>query len=301
MRRFFSLLALCAFVMPTLVFAAQADVDVTITPGTPVFSPSEIYAGETIRIYANIMNVGKTDVAGEVGFYQGPNLLDTPRPFSLRANGASEDVWIDWVPVVGTYNILLKVETDRPDQNPTNNVYVTPMMAIIKRPPPPPPPAPVVTQKPQGLLPENPPRLVATTQKVGASQLPETKKQTLTSTAKEIAQKIIPSLTHVPPAPKESGKLPLSKPEDQKKIQSSPTAIAADESKALIVPVENGDARWGINGSAQALPDDPSSAFVKNEATKKEGDPARRIIALAVIMVAGCLGAGALFLKLSKT
>ncbi len=129
----------------------QYDYDIAASIGSISFVPSEIHADESIRMYGTIVNVGKKDISGYVAFYQGVILLDKPQPFSLKANGVPEEIWIDWTPTEGTYNIMMTlVQTSPQDQNPGNNVTMTRMLTVTKRPPPvvvaPPPPPP--TQPP---------------------------------------------------------------------------------------------------------------------------------------------------------
>ncbi|MBI4272928.1 hypothetical protein HY621_03695 [Candidatus Uhrbacteria bacterium] len=130
---------ICVSIFLPLVANAQTiqEYDVAATVGSITFVPSEIHAGEQTRIYGSIVNVGRKDISGYVGFYQGVILLGKPQPFSLKANGVPEEFWVDWVPTEGTYNVMMTViETEPADQNPGNNVSITRMLTITKRPPP---------------------------------------------------------------------------------------------------------------------------------------------------------------------
>ncbi|MDO8490153.1 MAG: hypothetical protein Q7S47_01930 [bacterium] len=125
---------------PFPVSAQQYSYDAVVRQGSITFSRSDLYAGEPVRVYGNIINLGIQDIAGTVTFYQGAIPLGNPLPFSLRAQSASEDFWVDWTPTEGTYNIMMGISSTNPeDQNPSNNTAVTSVMTITKRPSPPPP------------------------------------------------------------------------------------------------------------------------------------------------------------------
>jgi len=134
------LLAIFLFLSSVLPVNAQQkyDYDVAATVGSISFVPPQIKAGEPLRIYGTIVNVGNNDLTGYVGFYQGTFMIGEPQPFSLKANGVPEEIWVDWVPPEGTYNIMMTVLQTKPDdQNPSNNVSLTPMLTVRKPSPPP--------------------------------------------------------------------------------------------------------------------------------------------------------------------
>lgn len=162
-KRFFAIIFVCGlfFTISAPAHAeGQYDYDIAASIGSITFVPSEIHAEESIRIYGTIVNVGRKDISGYVAFYQGVILLDKPQPFSLKANGVPEEIWIDWTPTEGTYNVMMTlVQTTPQDQNPGNNVTMTRMLTVTKRPPPvvvvppPPPPAPAASQPSQAQKP----------------------------------------------------------------------------------------------------------------------------------------------------
>lgn len=130
---------------PFPVSAEQYAYDAAVRQGSITFSQSNLFANEGVRIYGNLVNLGIQDIAGMVTFYQGAKPLGDPQPFSLRAQSASEDFWVDWTPTEGTYNVMMSISLTSPrDQNVSNNTAVTSQMTIVKRPPPPPPPPPPV-------------------------------------------------------------------------------------------------------------------------------------------------------------
>ncbi|MDO8303705.1 MAG: hypothetical protein Q7T18_10730, partial [Sedimentisphaerales bacterium] len=119
MKKFLVIISLFTLMAPSLALAAQFQFDAAISEGSVSFSPANFFAGETVRVYANIINLGTNDITGGVSFFQGAGALGAPSIFSLKANGANEDVWIDWTPIEGTYNIMVKIETNTTDQNPS--------------------------------------------------------------------------------------------------------------------------------------------------------------------------------------
>ncbi len=158
------LLAL-AFFAPASVYGAQFDADAGVQPGSIIFSESQLFAGEQVRIYATIVNSGVKDVRGVAQFYQGAIALGEARPFSAKAQSVPAFIWTDWRPAEGTYNISVSIiGTEPEDQNTSNNIAVTPLMTIAKRlPPPPPAPLPTPSQ-PQIVAPASAPASQAGTQ-----------------------------------------------------------------------------------------------------------------------------------------
>ena len=125
------------------VSAFAFEYDASITQGSISYSSEQVYAGEMLRVYGKIFNRGTKDIAGTIRFFQGPIGIGEPLPFSLKAGSAQEDLWTDWRPVEGTYNLVMSITATNPsDEDLSNNTVVTPMLTIIKRPPPPPPPPP---------------------------------------------------------------------------------------------------------------------------------------------------------------
>lgn len=122
------------FVFSLPAYAQQKfEFDVAASVGSITFVPPQIKAGESLRIYGTIVNVGEKDLTGHVGFYQGTFLIGEPQPFSLKANGVPEEVWVDWIPPEGTYNIMMTILQTKPeDQNPSNNVSLTPLLTVRK-------------------------------------------------------------------------------------------------------------------------------------------------------------------------
>lgn len=115
-----------------LPLSAHAAADLSISPQDIEFSQSLLVAGDQIRIYAKIYNVGDEDVSGYVSFYQGSMLIDDSLVVSLPANGNADEVYVDFVVPDGSFNILAIIRgTDPEDVNSSNNSAVTSMFIPI--------------------------------------------------------------------------------------------------------------------------------------------------------------------------
>lgn len=273
--------------------ATPFEVDVSLSPGSVLFVPRDIYAGEPVRIYANIANLGSKDVTGHVGFYQGPNLLAPPHPFSLRADSVTEDVWIDWTPTEGRYNIMVKADTDIPDQSPSNNAFLTPMMLIGKRPPPP------VSQPTQPVGGQQQNQNGALTQKAGGETLKkgtELEKTVTKKLAQTISETLTPKLPLNPPAEREAQKAQKSEsaagaksPRIDLPVQTTPVLEANAPSEEVPQPTITAPQEVkGDRAFADRIPQTPMS------------DLTRRVLLVGIFLAAASLAAGGYFLHKSK-
>ncbi|MBI1908054.1 hypothetical protein HYS28_01390 [Candidatus Uhrbacteria bacterium] len=125
MTRVLAALALCAaLAFPPSARAATADL--SIDQGSITFSTSTFYAGDDIRIYAKVRNVGDTDMTALVIFYQGSAVIGRTQPISLRAGGAPEEVFVDFTVPNASFNIRAVVSGAEPaDENTSNNEATT--------------------------------------------------------------------------------------------------------------------------------------------------------------------------------
>lgn len=275
--------------------ATPFEVDVSLSPGSVLFVPRDIYAGEQVRIYANIANLGLKDVKGQVGFYQGPNLLAPPHPFSLRADSVTEDVWIDWTPTEGRYNIMVKVDTDIPDQSPSNNAFLTPMMLVGKRPPPP------VSKPAQTVSGQQQNQNGALTQQAGGetSKKGSEPEKTITIT-KKLAKAMSETLTP---------KLPLNPPAEREvqKVQKSESA-AVEKSPRVDLPVQTTSV-LEANAPSEEVPQPTITApqevkgdraFADRIPQTPMSDSTRRVLLVGIFLAAASLAAGGYFLHKSK-
>lgn len=90
------------------------------------FSVDELIVGERVRLYARVHNLGRYDVSGYVSFIQGSLPIGYSQPISVRANGFSDEVFVDFTIPSGAFNINAKIEGVEPeDKNLTNNQLIS--------------------------------------------------------------------------------------------------------------------------------------------------------------------------------
>ncbi len=123
--------AIFAFLLTILLvpFSANAEnPDLSISASSISFSQPTLYSGATVRIYAKVRNVGDVDVSGYVYFFQGSQAIAKSQPISLRAEGAQEEVFVDFTVPYGSFNIRAVIQGTTPqDINPSNDTAVTPL------------------------------------------------------------------------------------------------------------------------------------------------------------------------------
>lgn len=117
--------------MAMMPLAASARTfDVSITRAGVTFVPAAFFLGDHVRVYAQVENLGDRDVEGNVFFSENGTAIGTPPPFSSKARGASEEVWVDWQPAVeGDRQLTIRVVTtpDTHDEDTTNNEMIVPV------------------------------------------------------------------------------------------------------------------------------------------------------------------------------
>ena len=127
MKRLF--IALGFFLLPV---AAHAAADLSISPGDIRFSSDVLVAGDEVRIYAKVYNVGDEDVSGYVSFYQGATLINDSLVISLLADGSPEEVYIDFIVPEGSFNILALLRgMDPTDINSSTDSALTPTFTPV--------------------------------------------------------------------------------------------------------------------------------------------------------------------------
>lgn len=130
MPRFLKIGWLIAFVLTLLLprLSLAANVDLAISPSNITFSDSNLVEGKSVRIYASIRNLGDTDATAYVIFYQGANLIGRSQIISVLADGAMDDVFVDFKPPAGSFNIRAVIQGAAPeDSNTANNEALTPL------------------------------------------------------------------------------------------------------------------------------------------------------------------------------
>lgn len=101
-----------------------AEFDVQIDANSFLSMPEHPFIHQEMKIYATVKNVSAYDIEGTVEFSANGIAIGS-KPFSARANGISEEVWIAWTPsAFGNQTIRMVADNDAtyPDATPTNNV-----------------------------------------------------------------------------------------------------------------------------------------------------------------------------------
>ncbi|MCR4279975.1 MAG: thrombospondin type 3 repeat-containing protein [Candidatus Komeilibacteria bacterium] len=105
--------------------AKALEFDLAIGQGDISFSKQTLLAGDNIRIYARVHNVGSQDVRGYVTFYQGQGVIGDSQIVSVRP-GSYADTWVDFIVPKNNFNILARLQGTQPaDQNSGNNEALT--------------------------------------------------------------------------------------------------------------------------------------------------------------------------------
>ena len=131
MKGFFALLVAVFLVAPSLALATTGS-DIAIRARDISFSKDILVAGDDIRLYATLENVGTTDISGYVAFFQGDISLGTSQAVTLVADGLDEQVWVDFTVPVSSFNIRAEIRgTDPQDINPDNDLALTPLFTPI--------------------------------------------------------------------------------------------------------------------------------------------------------------------------
>ena len=112
----------CAGIIFSLFLAGSvsAKTDLSISETDITFSKDGAMAGETIRIYTRVFNVGDVDALGYVTFFDNDKEISDPQPISVKTN-TYDDVFIDWKTTSGTHNIKASItglnSTDDDNEN----------------------------------------------------------------------------------------------------------------------------------------------------------------------------------------
>ncbi|MDO8559186.1 MAG: thrombospondin type 3 repeat-containing protein [bacterium] len=118
----FSLISAVILLSVFLVsFDSFAKTDLSLTATDIALSKDEPLAGETIRVFARVFNLGDTDVYGFVVFLDNSKEIADPQPISVKAN-TYDDVFIDWLVAAGSHDIQAKIfAANLTDENPSND------------------------------------------------------------------------------------------------------------------------------------------------------------------------------------
>lgn len=127
----FLIIALFALILPISVMASSPDM--SISSSDIRFSSDTFVAGETVRIYIKVKNMGDTDISGYITFYDSSDIIDSSQIVTLVADGANEEAWVDYViPYKDNFNIRALVKGTEPqDINNSNDEILTALFSII--------------------------------------------------------------------------------------------------------------------------------------------------------------------------
>ncbi len=115
--------ALFLLLIPSFASATTADLGFRNQEAI-FFSKETLVAGDTIRIYATITNFGDVDVSGYVAFNQGTIPIGDSQVISVRANGAEDEIYVDFVVPDSSFNIRAEIKGTDPEDNNTENDIV---------------------------------------------------------------------------------------------------------------------------------------------------------------------------------
>jgi hypothetical protein len=117
-------------ISPIALFAASPDL--SISASSIHLSKTVLYAGDTIRIYATIKNMGEVDDTAQVFFYQGDRLVGTSQVVSVVAGSNGDDVYVDFTVPQASFNIRAVIQgAQPPDVNADNDVATTAMFTVL--------------------------------------------------------------------------------------------------------------------------------------------------------------------------
>ena len=115
---------------PSFAFAASTA-DLSIKQSSISFS-DDLVAGSTVRVYAQVQNVGDVDVDGFVTFYQGAAVLGQSLVISVRSGGVPEEVYVDFVVPAAAFNVRAVIGgTDPKDENDANDSAMTMLVTPV--------------------------------------------------------------------------------------------------------------------------------------------------------------------------
>ncbi|MFH1582547.1 MAG: thrombospondin type 3 repeat-containing protein [bacterium] len=123
--KFFSALLIVLFLGFGFVAKnCSAGSDLSITVSDITFSKEEPLAGDKVRVFARVFNVGDVDAYGFVIFSIDGKEIANPQPISVRIN-TYDDVFIDWLAETGSFNVQAKIAATNPqDESPINDTAV---------------------------------------------------------------------------------------------------------------------------------------------------------------------------------
>ncbi|MFH1226228.1 MAG: hypothetical protein V1684_03025 [bacterium] len=107
---------------------SAGEYDLGLSSSDIWFSKTKFFAGEKVKIYAQVKNSGSKDVSAYVIFYEGQTTIGEPQPISVVAGGTEDAVWVDWLAEAGPNDITVRIVGQMPaDSNSDNDSIVLPI------------------------------------------------------------------------------------------------------------------------------------------------------------------------------
>lgn len=94
------------------------------------FSQTPFIAGQKVRFYAAVRNVGTVDAKGLVSFYFTNELIGEPVEVSTAVGGSYDEVWTDFIVPDHEFNIEVQLRSEG-DTDLSNNSYLSPRYTPI--------------------------------------------------------------------------------------------------------------------------------------------------------------------------
>lgn len=128
LRRSF-VLALLFFIIPATGLAAPEH-DLALQNIS--FSKPVLVAGQSVRVYARVLNNGTSDETAYVTFWQGGNSIGNSQLVTLKADSVPDEVFVDFTVPSQPFNIRAVVKGVEPgDSVPGNDEKVTPLITPL--------------------------------------------------------------------------------------------------------------------------------------------------------------------------
>lgn len=129
--KWFILILFLLALSPVAAFASSPDMSISATDLR--FSTDTFIAGDTVRIYLRVRNTGDADISGYITFYNATSIIDSSQVVTLVADGAYEEVWVDFtIPYETSFNIRAVIKgTDPQDVRNSNDEILSPLYSIM--------------------------------------------------------------------------------------------------------------------------------------------------------------------------
>src|SRR5574340_648062 len=112
--------ALALAATPLCAWAAP-EYDIQIPSGGISVDHTNVFVGQTAKIYVNIDNIGEKDVEGMAVFKE-DGVVIGQKAISAKATGRVEEIWQTWKPTtVGNHTVEVSLNPETPDATPENN------------------------------------------------------------------------------------------------------------------------------------------------------------------------------------